>query len=144
MKKKLTTILLFLVIFLIIYSSNNLKESILLSFNLCIKKLFPSLIPFMLLSGIITNYNFVFNISNTLDFIMEKIFKVNKNCSFIFILSMISGTPTNAKYLKDLYDRNAINEIDIQKCLNFCHFNNPIFILNTIGLNFLNNKKHSH
>ena len=30
---------------------------------------------------------------------------------------------------------------DVKKCLNFLHFNNPIFILSTVGYSFLNSKK---
>ncbi len=116
-------------------------ESIRFSFSLCINNLFPTLIPFMLLSNILINYNIINDISNTLNKITKNIFKVNKNCSFALIMSMLSGTPSNAKYLKDLYDNKLISETDIQKCLNFCHFTNPIFILGTIGYSFLENKK---
>ena len=116
-------------------------ESIHFSFSLCINNLFPSLIPFMLLSNILINYNFVNDLSDMLKTIMKKVFKVNKNCSFALIMSILSGTPSNAKYLKDLYDNKLININDIQKCLNFCHFTNPIFIIGTIGITFLNNKK---
>ena len=116
-------------------------DSIRFSFSLCINNLFPSLIPFMLLSNILLKYNFVDELSNILSTIMEKLFKVNKNCSFAFIMSILSGSPSNAKYLKDLQENNLISNIDIQKCLNFCHFTNPIFVIGTIGYNFLNNKK---
>ena len=122
-------------------NSYEIMESIRFSFSLCINNLFPSLIPFMLLSNILINYNFVNDLSDILKNIMKKVFKVNKNCSFALIMSILSGSPSNAKYLKDLYDNNLINLKDIQKCLNFCHFTNPVFILGTIGITFLNNKK---
>lgn len=116
-------------------------ESIHFSFSLCINNLFPSLIPFMLLSNILINYNFVNDLSDMLKTIMVKIFKVSKNCSFALIMSILSGSPSNAKYLKDLHDNKLISLKDIQKCLNFCHFTNPIFVIGTIGITFLNNKK---
>lgn len=116
-------------------------ENIRFSFSICINNLFPALIPFMLLSNILINYNFVDDISDIFNIVMTKIFKVNKNSSFAFIMSVLSGSPSNAKYLKDLLDSNLIDTLDVQKCLNFCHFTNPIFIIGTIGYNFLNNKK---
>ncbi|MBQ2946825.1 MAG: hypothetical protein IJE04_03125 [Bacilli bacterium] len=116
-------------------------QSIRFSFSLCINNLFPSLIPFMLLSNILINYDFINDLSNIFKNITTKFFKINKNCSFALVMSMISGSPSNAKYLKDLSDNNLIDNIDIQKSLNFCHFTNPIFIIGTIGYNFLNNKK---
>jgi sporulation integral membrane protein YlbJ len=116
-------------------------ENIRFSFSLCINNLFPSLIPFMLLSNILINYNFIDDLSDIFNIIMIKVFKVNKNASFAFIMSILSGTPSNAKYLKDLFDKGLIDINDIQKCLNFCHFTNPIFILGTIGYTFLHDKK---
>lgn len=94
----------------------------------------------MLLSNISINYEFVNDISDILKNLM-KLFKVNKNCAFAFVMSIISGTPSNGKYLKDLLDSKLINLNDCQKCLNFCHFTNPIFILGTIGYTFLQDKK---
>lgn len=116
-------------------------ESINISFSLCIKKLFPTLIPFMLLSNILIRTNIINDISDSFKYIMNKIFKVNKNCAFAFIMGMISGTPSNAKYLKDLSQNNLINDKDIQNSLNFIHYTNPIFILQTIGSLYLKDKK---
>lgn len=116
-------------------------ENIRFSFSLCVNNLFPSLIPFMLLSNILINYDFVNDISDILNKVMTKLFKVNKNCSFAFIMSILSGTPSNSKYIKDLYDNNLISIEDARKCLNFCHFTNPIFVLGTIGYTFLQDKK---
>ncbi len=141
MKKTIKLILFSIIIFLILYNSYEIMESIRFSFSLCINNLFPSLIPFMLLSNILIKYNFINDLSYLLEKITTKVFKVNKNCSFALVMSMISGAPSNAKYLKDLLENNLINEIDIKKCLNFCHFTNPIFIIGTIGYTFLNNKK---
>ena len=139
--KKLILLLFFILIFIILINSNTITNNILLSFNVCFNNLFPSLIPFMLLSNILIKYNFIYELNNMFKLITKKIFKVNENCAFAIIMSMISGTPSNSKYLKDLYDNKLVNIYDIKKCLNFCHFNNPIFILNTIGLTFFNNKK---
>lgn len=141
MKKILNLMPFLILVFLILINSHQIMESIRFSFSLCINNLFPSLIPFMLLSNILINFNFIDDLSDIFKNIMIKLFKVNKDCSFALIMSMISGSPSNAKYLKDLNDNNLIDDIDIRKCLNFCHFTNPIFIIGTIGYTFLNNKK---
>lgn len=140
MKKIFTFFIFILIIYLILLNSYEIMESIRFSFSLCINNLFPSLIPFMLLSNILINYNFINDLSNIFLKLM-KLFKINKNCSFAFIMSILSGSPSNAKYLNDLYNNKLINESDIQNSLNFIHFVNPIFILGTIGYTFLNDKK---
>lgn len=141
MKKIIYLILFSTLIFLILTNSFEIMESIRFSFSVCINNLFPSLIPFMILSNILINYNFIYEISDLLKKLMIKIFKVNKNCSFAFIMSILSGSPSNAKYLKDLLDNNLITINDVKKCLNFCHFTNPVFVLGTIGYTFLNSKE---
>ena len=141
MKKYIKFILFIILIYFILKNSYLLIESIKLSFSLCINKLFPSLIPFMLLSNILVNYNFINDISDFLNNIMVKIFKVNKNCSFVLIMSIISGSPSNGKILKDLLDKQLITTKDCQNCLNFIQYTNPLFVLGTIGYTFLNDKK---
>ena len=138
--KNLINLLILIIIILLLFNSFEVIESIKFSFSICINNLFPSLIPFMLLSNILIECNFIEDLSSIFKRLM-KLFNVNKNCSFAFIMSMLSGTPSNAKYLNDLYKNNLINTNDIKKCINFCHFTNPIFILGTIGCTFLKNKK---
>lgn len=141
MKKTLTLLLFSILIFLILFNSYEIMESIRFSFSLCINNLFPSLIPFMILSNILIKYDFISDISDIFKNLITKIFKVNKNCSFAFIMSLLSGSPSNAIYIKDSLDNNLITLEDSKKCLNFCQFTNPIFIIGTIGYTFLNSKK---
>ena len=141
MKKILYILLFVFLVVSILYNYIDITESIKLSFNICFNNLFPTLIPFMLLSNIFIKYNFIEYICSTIGNIVSKLFKVNRYCSFAIILSIFTGTPSNAKYLKDLYNNNLIDNDDITKCIKFCHFTNPIFVLSTIGITFLNSKK---
>ena len=129
------------VMFQMLFNSSIIINSVSFSFSLCINNLFPSLFPFMILSNILMEYGFVEISSELLKPIMNKIFKVHENGSFVLILSLISGSPSNAKYLSELLNKNMINNNDATKILLFSHFVNPLFIINTIGVTFLNNKK---
>lgn len=141
MKKASNFLFFILFIFLILTNTYEIIESIKLSFSICINKLFPSLIPFMLFSNILINYDFINDISDILNKLMTKVFKVNKNCSFVFIMSILSGSPSNGKFLKDLLDNKLITINDCQNCLNFIHYTNPLFVLGTIGYTFFNSKQ---
>ena len=141
MKKIIQAIFFLTIIIFLITNYLDIISSIKLSFNICIKNLFPSLIPFMLISNIFINYNFIYEISNSFKNIANKFFKVNSSIFYVIIMSMLSGTPSNAKYLSDLYKKNYISNHDIKKTILFCHFTNPFFILGTIGYMYLNNKK---
>jgi hypothetical protein len=72
---------------------------------------------------------------------MSKFFKVNGACAYVLILSLISGFPSNAKFTKELYDQKLIDDEEGTKILLFTHFSNPLFILGTVAILFLNNKE---
>lgn len=140
MKKYLYLISLLLITFIVILNSNEIIECIKFSFDLCINNLFPSFIPFMLLSNILIKYNFTEELSKIFKPLM-KIFKVNNNSSFAFIMSIFCGTPTNSIFINNLLNNELIDIEDAKNCLNFCHFTNPLFILGTIGYSFLGSKE---
>ncbi len=73
--------------------------------------------------------------------IMERLFKINSNSAFVFGMSIISGFPSSAKYARELYLNGSLNEHEASKVLTFSHFSNPLFILGTVAVLFLNNKE---
>jgi sporulation integral membrane protein YlbJ len=56
-------------------------------------------------------------------------------------MSIISGIPCNAKYINELLDKKMITTNEAEKLLMFTHFSNPLFILGTVGILFLDNYK---
>ncbi len=124
-----------------LFNSSLIINSVNFSFSLCINNLFPSLFPFMILSNILMEYGFFDIISELLKPLTNKCFKSNEYGSVILILSIISGSPSNAKYINELLNKKLINEYDASKILLYTHFVNPLFIINTIGITFLKEKK---
>lgn len=96
------------------------------------KNIFPPLFIFFIISGILINYGFANIISNIFGKIFNKLFKINKYCSYILFMSMISGLPSNAKYIKELLEKKLINIKDASKIVLFSHFANPLFILSLV------------
>lgn len=133
-------LVLTITLFEMLCNSSLIINSVTFSFSLCINNLFPSLFPFMILSNILMEYGFVDIASELLKPIMNKLFKSHEYGSFVLILSIISGTPSNSKYINELLNKNMINEYDATKLLLFTHFVNPLFVINTIGVSFLHNK----
>lgn len=145
MKQILTSILIMsLLIFIgieILTESSYILDTVGYSFSIWKNNLFPALFPFFVLSEILVNYGFVELVGELFKPLMTKAFKVSPNSAFIFIMSIISGFPSNAKYTKNLYEQGLINEKEASKILMFTHFSNPLFILGTISLLFLQNYK---
>lgn len=135
------TVTILIVIIFLFYFSNKINSSILFSFNLWKENIFPSLFPFFTISFISINIGFVDFISDIFQNIFSKLFHSSKYSTFIFFMSMLSGFPSSGKYIKDLLDQQKININDATKTLLFTFFSNPLFIINTIGINFYSNKK---
>lgn len=143
--KKLTSVLILIILIYIGYEILTESESILnsVSFSLNIFKnnIFPSLFPFFVLSNILIKCGMPELMGNLFKNIMNKLFRIKGITAFIFFMSIISGNPANAKYTKELYDEGKINKYEATKILCFTCFSNPLFILGTISISFLNNKE---
>lgn len=145
MKKILLSVLimccLLFIMFEILTSSQTIIESVGFSFNIWKNNIFPSLFPFFVLSNILINYGFIELVGEIFRPMMNKLFKLRGETAFVFIMSLVSGFPSNAKYVRELYQKDIINDKEGTKLLTFTHFSNPLFILGTISVLFLNNKE---
>ncbi len=133
-------VLLF-VMFEILTSSSTILETVGFSFNVWKNNIFPSLFPFFVLSEILINYGFIELVGELFKPVMNKFFKVKGVGAFVFIMSLVSGFPSNSKYVRELYLKGLITEREGTKLLTFTHFSNPLFILGTVSILFLNNKE---
>ena len=127
--------------FFILTESKAVMEAVLFSFQIWKNNIFPSLFPFFLLSELLIQYGFVEFLGELLKPLMNQVFRISNHAAFIFVMSIISGFPSNAKYTKALLDEHKINEKEATKILTFTHFSNPLFILGTVSVTFLGNKE---
>lgn len=143
--KIISSILIMLVLLFcgyeILSESETIMNSVMYSFNIWTNNLFPSLFPFFVLSEILINYGFIELVSELFKPIFQKLFKISGNAAFVFIMSLLSGFPSNAKYTRQLYLEGKLTDKEATKILMFSHFSNPLFILGTISITFLNDKK---
>lgn len=143
MRRKIITmsimILLIILGFELLSESKEILEIIDFSFEIWAKNIFPSLFPFFVLSELLIHYGFVELVGELFRPIMQRLFKIKGKTAFIFIMSIISGFPSNAKFAKKLYENGTINKNEVSKILMFTHFSNPLFIFGTVSILFLNN-----
>lgn len=138
LKNILTFAFFFILICLIITNTKVVSNSVISSANIFFYKLFPSLFPFFILSEFLINYNFAYCINLVASKFFTFLFKINPNASYIVILSLFNGLPSNAKFISDAYSNGVINEEEATKLLAFTFFPNPLFVINTIGIIMFN------
>lgn len=145
MNKKIQTMLISLFLFLfaifLFTYSTEITKSISFSLSLWINNLIPSLFPFFFLSEFMISYDVVSLLSRFLSSFMENFFHLPGNASFPFVMSMISGFPSGAKYVRSLFDKGLLTNEDATCLLTFTHFSNPLFILEFVNLLLGESKK---
>ena len=122
MKKNINylTILSLLFFFILIFKYNNLiKMSIINSCVLWFKTLVPSMFIMYLIVDLLLNYG--------LAKIVYNLFKTN--AVILIIISLLLGTPANAKYIKEFYLKGLIDEKCANRLLVFSYSPNPLFVL---------------
>ena len=145
MKKKFTKLTLILFIIFLFFSvftkTSVVISSIEFSINVFLKNIFPSLFPMFILTSILTSMGFPNLLGNIFENICITLFKTKGISSYVFFSSLLSGFPSSGKITNELLEKKEINEIDASKILNFTFLANPLFVINTVGIMFLINKR---
>lgn len=124
--KKIITLCIFITFIL---NVNVVKEASILAVDIWMNNLFSILFPTMILTDLIISSGLINNIISIFGNTFKKIFKVNKTAFFVFLMSIISGTPSNGRNLKILYDNKQITKEDVNKIMGMSIFFNPLFVI---------------
>lgn len=131
---KLLCLILFLFLTIeLIVSSDLIMVTIKEAIHLWFYKVVPALLPFFLFSNFLMNYGFIEITSEFAKPIMS-FFKLNGNAAFILMMSMLTGSPGNAFYIKEALKKGKLNEKEATKILMISQFASPLFILGTVRI----------
>lgn len=142
MQKKIKTLLLTLLFgaltFLLLTFP---KESLAFSFTglqLWFNRMIPTLLPFMILSGIMIRLNLTENFVRMLSPLLTPLLHISLNGIYALIVGFLCGFPMGAKVIADLYSCNKITQKEASFLLAFCNNIGPIyfisFVLPVIGV----------
>lgn len=133
-----SSFLVLTIIFMIIDPENiinGVKNAILLWAT----KVFPVLFPFYIFSTLAIKNGLAHIIGELLHPIIRKLFRTSSISGFVFIMSLISGNPSSAIIISQLYEEGSITKNEAQHLLSFCVFTNPLFCIGTIGFAYFQN-----
>jgi len=134
MKSKLSKLTIIIFFILILLKRDIMYITIYKTTLIWFQNIVPNLLPMFIISSLIVSTNLISNICNILRKSFEYIFNINKYGVYVYILSLISGSPSNAKYIKDLRNNNLITKDEQDKLLTFTMNYNPILILSLLSL----------
>lgn len=107
-------------------------------------KVFPSLFPFLVLSGIIIGYDGINIYSKILGTVLCRPLKLPSDCSFVLIVSALCGYPLGAKYTCELYDNKMISLKTAERLLNIASNPSPLFVIGAVGTSMLGSSKYGY
>ena len=138
--KNIIVISLTILFLLLLFTNKEIaKNSISSSIYIWIYNIIPSLFPMIIINDILINYDFPKIVCSIFYKLFNKIFKLSYSGTYIFIMSMFIGTPTNAMLIKNMLDANSIDIDEANKLIYVCYFSNPLFLFNMLSLIFKTN-----
>ena len=138
--QKIFIITIFLVlIWFILINGDDVSKDFIMAFNLWLTRVFPALFPIFVISEILVNFGLVEVFRKLFGPLTKKIFKVSGSSAYVFFMSILSSTPGNAIFTKDLYEKGFLSKNEATKVLAFTFFPSIPFIYSFLTV-FLNNQ----
>ncbi len=123
---------------LLIFSKHNLI-SIKNSLSLWANSVIPSLFPFFVATELLMHTNITYYFEIIFRNLMRPLFNINGNCSFAFIMGIISGYPVGAKIACEFRKQNICSKVECERLLSFTNNSGPLFIISSVGISMFGN-----
>lgn len=133
--------LLILLEFIVLCKSKIVINSVMDSSLMFILKIFPSLFPTMVIGNLLVKENVQLIIPKFIKKIFKKLYGYNDTMTGIFIISMFTGTPSNAMYINEYLEKGLLNEKQAETLLCTTHFINPLFVIGGVGIGVFKSAK---
>lgn len=139
-RSKLKTILLsvsvtIMAASLIIFPQESFNASI-RGLDMWWKIVFPSLLPFFIVSEMLIGFGVVRFLGTLLEPLMRPLFKVPGVGGFVWAMGMASGYPSGAKLTARLRQEGQLTRIEAERLVSFTNSSNPLFIFGAVSVGF--------
>ena len=100
---------------------------------------FPSLLPFFIVSEMLIGFGVVKFLGVLLEPLMRPLFKVPGVGGFVWAMGMASGYPSGAKLTARLRQEGQLTQIEAERLVSFTNSSNPLFIFGAVSVGFFQN-----
>lgn len=97
--------------------------------NLWYQKMIPTLLPFMILSGILIRMNLTKEVVRIAHPLLRFCFHTSPNGSYTLIMGFLCGFPMGARIVGELYSSGELSKWEAERLLVFCNNIGPIYFL---------------
>lgn len=121
-----TAVFLYIVFCMLVYSRISIYYA-LLGLNLWFEKMIPSLLPFMIISGIIIRLNLTESFTEVIYPFIRQTFRVSRNVCYCMLIGFLCGFPMGARTVADMFQRNKISSKEAGYLLAFVNNIGPVY-----------------
>jgi sporulation integral membrane protein YlbJ len=100
---------------------------------------FPSLMPFFILSEVLMGFGVVHLIGVLFEPLMRPLFRVPGSGGFVWAMGISSGFPAGAKLTARLWHQKQISTVEAERLVSFTNCSNPLFMFSAIAVGFFHN-----
>jgi sporulation integral membrane protein YlbJ len=97
---------------------------------------FPSLLPFFIVSELLIGFGVVSFLGTLLEPLMRPLFRVPGVGGFVWAMGLASGNPAGAKITARLRQEKKVTRIEAERLVSFTSSANPLFIFGAIAVGF--------
>ncbi|WP_209125481.1 sporulation integral membrane protein YlbJ [Alkalihalobacillus sp. BA299] len=100
---------------------------------------FPSLLPFFIVSELLIGFGVVTFIGTLLNPLMRPVFRVPGVGGFVWAMGLASGFPAGAKLTARLRQEKQLTRLEAERLVTFTNASNPLFIFGAVAVGFFHN-----
>lgn len=100
---------------------------------------FPSLLPFFIVSELLIGFGVVSFLGVLLEPLMRPLFRVPGIGGFVWAMGLASGNPAGAKLAVQMRKQNRVTRVEGERLAAFTNSSNPLFIFGAIAVGFFHN-----
>ena len=123
--------LLFLICLLLMYciltNSDLSLNYASLGLELWFTKMIPTLLPFMILSGIMVRMHLTEKLAMLLYPLIGPVYRIRKNVCYCIMMGFLCGFPMGAKVVAELYEKKLLTVREAEYLLAFCNNIGPVY-----------------
>lgn len=109
--------------------------------QLWFNKMIPTLLPFMILSGMMIQLHLNTSFMRFFSIFLYPVFRLNKQCLYVIFIGFLCGFPMGAKTCVQLYTLKRITKQEAEYLLSFCNNIGPIYFVSfVLGIFPIQNK----
>lgn len=122
---------------LLLYRPQAVTTGISRGLSVCTGVIIPTLYPFMLLAGLLTDSPLCRQPGRVMNAVTSLLFGLPGSCGAAILLSLVGGYPAGALAIGRLRQQKLIEDGQARRMLTFCVCGGPGFIVGTVGAGLL-------